>query len=161
MLLAGCYAAFDWREFTWNAGGFSVLLPGKPSRESREAAIGAQRLTLEVFSLRVEGAVFGVGWADLPQGLDDAARARLLADARDGLYRNVGATPGEERIVSVGGHVAREFRGEGTRDGKALGIAGRVLATDRRFYQLLVIAPASTMGTIDVPLFLGSLKLRD
>lgn len=158
-VLGACYAAFDWREVSWPAGGFSVLLPKKPAVETREVAIGAHRLKMDLLSVRVENVSLGVGYAELPQSIDDAGRAQLLADARDGFVKSVGATPEADRIVSLDGHVGREFRAEGTRDGRPLVIAGRIYATDRRFLQLVAVMPKEKAAEVDLPLFLGSLKL--
>jgi len=159
LALSGCYAAFDWRTFSWPEGGFSVLLPDKPARESREVTIGQHRLRMDLFATRVEGASFGVGYAPLPPALDDAAREKLLADAREAFVRNVNAEAGEDRSISLDGFSGREFRASGNRDGRRLVVAGRVIATDQRFHQLIFIAPEDKAANVDVSLFLGSLKL--
>jgi hypothetical protein len=159
LLLSGCYAPFDWRQFSWPDGGFTVLLPDKPGRETREVTIGDRKLRMDLFATRVEGATFGIGYADLPEPLDDKQRAALVADARDAFVKNLGGTALEDRLVSLDGFVGREFRTEGTREGRKLVMAGRVYATDRRFYQLVFVAPEDKVAGADVTLFLGSLKL--
>lgn len=159
LLLSACYAAFDWREFSWPEGGFTVLLPDKPARETREVTIGDRKLRMELFATRVEGTNFGVGYAELGEPLDDKARATLVADARDAFVRNVNGSPSEDRLVSLDGYTGREFKATGTRDGRSYVIAGRVFATDRRFYQLVFVAPEDKASGVDVGLFLGSLKL--
>ena len=54
LLSAGCYPALDWREVSATDGGFAVLLPGKPRRETREVRIGPYALQMTMLSVRAD-----------------------------------------------------------------------------------------------------------
>src|SRR5579871_447295 len=79
---SACSPALDWRDFTWPDGGFSVLLPARPTPETREISVGPLRLDMHLFSASVAGDVYAAGYAELPAGMDGAARERLLGDAQ-------------------------------------------------------------------------------
>jgi hypothetical protein len=100
-----------------------------------------------------------VGFADLPGGMDAAARDRLLQDGQAGFTRNVNGTTTEERSSGIDGSPCREFQVPGTSSGRAVLLAARLCATERRFYQLVYVGPAADAQKADIPLFLGSLKL--
>lgn len=157
-LAAACTPGLDWREFSWDDGGFAVLLPGKPTKETRIVQIGGRALTLTLFRTEPAGAAVAVGFAELPVALDADGRARLLADARDALLKNVGASGGGDATV-IEGFPGLAFHGAGTGGANKLMIAGRVYATDRRFYQLLFIGPPDLPIVADLPLFFGSFRL--
>lgn len=157
--LTACFAQFEWREFIWPEGGFSVLLPAKPSQEQRTVTIGNRSLAMTLFPVRVGGVAFGAGYAELPPGMSPAERAQLLADASDAFLRNLKSTPTLNRESKLGSYPAREFQAEGTVEGKTLVLAGRVAATEQRFYQLIAVGEKEAVEKADVSLFLGSLRL--
>jgi hypothetical protein len=158
-LIAACSSGLDWRELQWPEGGFAVLLPGRPSKETRPVTIGARTLNLTVLPVRVEPFVFGVGYADLPASLDHAAREQLVIDARDSLLANMSAKATTERSTPLDGFPCREFEAQGSAEQRTFAMAARVCATDRRYLQLVSLAPQPRAGELDSAVFLGSLKL--
>ena len=155
--LAACAPELDWREVASPEGGYAALFPAKPELESREVTIGGTRLALTMASVRKAGMAFGVAHAEL--SADGADRARLLDAARDALVRNIGGRITAERTVAVGGYTAREFVADGTAGGEPMHLAARVLAADRRFYQVVFIGREERAAEADVNLFLGSFRL--
>jgi hypothetical protein len=160
-LLTACSGRLDWRELQWPEGGFAVLLPTRPSKESRPVRIGGHTLQLTVLPARVEPFVYGVGYADLPGVFDSAARESLAAAARDSLLSNIAGAASNERIARLGEFPCREFEAEGTIEQRTLVMAARVCITDKRYYQLVAIAPKSRAADMDATLFLGSLRLLE
>ncbi len=156
---SACSPALDWRDFTWPDGGFSVLLPARPTPETREISVGPLRLDMHLFSASVAGDVYAAGYAELPAGMDGAARERLLGDAQTAFARNVGGTAEALQHNAVAGFPCRQFSVAGTSGRRAVRLTARVCVTDRRFYQLVHIGPPEHAATADVPLFLGSFKL--
>lgn len=158
---AGCSESVEWREFRWEGAGFAVLLPARPSKDTRSVKLGAVTLDLTLFRTEPDGSAVAIGYADLPAGLAPAARLQLLEQARDAFLANVGATERTSEAVALAGHPGLAFRGTGAVNaaGKRLVVAGRVYATDRRFYQQLMIAPAGHPIERDATLFFGSLRL--
>jgi hypothetical protein len=134
-------------------------MPGAPTAESRELSIGLSRVNLHLFSVSVEGGAYAVGFADLPGGAGGAGRERLLEDAQAAFTHNLGGAPSAEGRNALDGFPCREFRAPGTSNRRAVVLAARLCATDRRFYQLVYVGPADKAEEADIPLFLGSLKL--
>ncbi len=159
MVLTACSSRLDWRELQWAEGGFAVLLPTRPSKESRPVHIGEHTLQLTVLPARVEPFVYGVGYADLPGVFDAAARERFTAAARDSLLNNISGKASNERVSRLGEFPCQEFEAEGTVEQRTLVMAARVCTSDKRYYQLVAIAPKARAGDMDAALFLGSLKL--
>lgn len=157
--ITACSSGLDWRELQWPEGGFSVLLPARPSKESRPVTIGEYTLQLTVLPARVEPFVYGVGYAVLPVAFDAAARERFVVAALNSLQRNIAGEPGSVRATRLGDFPCQEFEAEGTVEQRALMMAARVCVTDKRYYQLVAIAPKSRAADMDGTLFLGSLKL--
>lgn len=161
MSATSCSDRLDWRELQWPEGGFAVLLPTRPSKESRPVTIGEHTLQLTVLPARVEPFVYGAGYAELPVTFDAAARERFVMAARDGLLRNIAGQPSNERATPLGAYPCRQFETVGEVEHRALVMAARVCVTDKRYYQLVAIAPKSRATDMDATLFLGSLKLLD
>lgn len=157
--LIACGDSFDWREFDWPPGDFKVLFPARPDKETGTVTIGAQELALTLFPVRAQGFSFAAGFAELPAGFDAPARARLLDEASAAFVKNIGADAPTVRTMMVAGQPGREFRGTGTREGKTRAIVGRVAATERRFYQVVVIAPVERVNDAELQLFIESLKI--
>jgi hypothetical protein len=159
LALAACSDSRDWREFHWPDGEFKVLLPGKPHREAREISIGEFKLAMQLFPIRVEGLTFAAGYAPLPGGMAAGDRAKLLEAARDAFGGNLGAKDLSSKVVMINANPGLAFAGTGERDGKSLAIAGRVVATDQRFYQAIVVGAATRAGDAEIALFLESLVI--
>ncbi len=183
MTLAGCSPSLDWHTFSWPAGGFSVVLPGRPVEETREVKLGDITLMLHLFSVRVDDRIWAAGYADLPTGLDPGQRRALLDEAASAYTRNVGAAP-QPSAREVGappdeGAGASGAQRQGTPDtaslecrrvdaqgqvaGRNMALAARLCASATRYYPLISIgqtlAPAGTVAS-DIANFLGSLSLR-
>lgn len=135
-----------------------MLLPARPNKEMRKVRIGERELTLTMFPVRVEPFAFGVGYAEAPSSSDDAKR-ELVASGVRSLAANLGGATTNERAAPLEGHPCRQFEASGNAEGRAMVLAARVCATNRRFYQLVAIAPKDRAAELDTALFLGSLKL--
>lgn len=159
LLAAACTPERDWREFQFPQGGFSVLLPGKPRKDTRNVRIDGTQVPLEMLSLQTKGAAYGIGYADFPPSGTAEMRARRLAAARDQLVANIAGELATDREVSIEGHPGREFRAEGQVAGEAFVTTARVYAVGDRLYEIAVVARASEAARADPDLFLGSFKL--
>ncbi len=163
LLSAGCYPALDWREVSATDGGFAVLLPGKPRRETRAVRIGPYALQMTMLSVRADPFLFGAGYARLPGRLDGGDRAKLLNHARDALLMNFGPTmrhdPGELRFGALDSHPCIALNARPTVDGRALELNARLCVTDEHLYQVVSLAPSDRAADADASIFLGSLKL--
>lgn len=160
-MVAACSPALDWREVTWPEGGFVVVLPGRPSAESRRIRFGDHDLQMTMLHVRADPFLYGAGYAPLPDGLDAAARGRVAEWALHALAGNFDAKEPTIRDARVGGHPCYDLEAAGSVQARAVAVRGRVCVTGRRLHQLLVIGPADRIGDADAPLFLQSLRFTD
>jgi hypothetical protein len=154
LALAACYADLDWREFTSPEGGFSVLLPSKPARDSRELELAGVKTTMHMVAAHAPEMAFGVGYADLPPGTDPA---RVLDEGRAALVRNIAGRVTAERELD--GAAGVEFEAEGTAEGNPMRLAARVLVAGNRYYQVVLVARAARADEVDRTIFPGSFRL--
>jgi hypothetical protein len=157
LAFAGCSAELDWRELHWEGGKVKLMLPGRPAKLERDVALGDDKLHMQMLQTQLSGMAFGVAYAPLPPG-DPTV---LLAAARDALIRNIEGKLLTEREVDVRGAAAkgREFTGEGVVAGAPMLVAGRVVAANGRFYQIVFVGRKDRAERVDLPLYLGSLTL--
>ena len=154
LALAACSPELDWREFRSPEGGFSVLLPGKPARESRELVVAGARTTMHMVSAHAPEMAFGVGYADLPPGTDPA---RALEEGRAALVKNIGGrVTAERRLEGVPGV---EFEAEGAAEGNPMRLAARVVVSGNRYYQAVLVGRAARVAEVDRTMFPGSFRL--
>ncbi len=162
-LITGCYPALDWREVASTEGGFAILLPAKPTSDSRAVRIGRQSLQMTMLSVRVDSFLYGAGFAALPTSTDVKARADLLNDAGIALLANFGANvnhePGEGRLAFLEGHPCIVFNAYPNVDTRALSLSARLCITDQKLFQVVSLAPRDRAAAADASLFLGSLRL--
>jgi hypothetical protein len=154
--LAACSPELDWREFTSPEGRFAVMLPGRPAREAREVTLAGARAPLHMTSVQVSGMAFGVGYADLPPGVD---AERVIAEGRDALVRNIGGRVTAERPLTLDGARGIEFQAEGSAQGAAIRISARVAVVGDRFYQAVFVGRAERAAEVDPTLFPGSFRV--
>ena len=156
LCLAACSAELDWREFTSPEGRFAVMLPGRPARDSREVTLAGAKAPMHMTSVQVSGMAFGVGYADLPPGVD---AERVIAEGRDALVRNIGGRVTAERPVAPDGARGIEFHAEGSAQGAAMRIAARMVVGGDRFYQVVFVGRAERAGEVDPTPFPGSFRV--
>jgi len=156
LCLAACSAELDWREFTSPEGRFAVMLPGRPARDLREVALAGAKMPMHMTSVQVSGMAFGIGYADLPPGVD---AERVIAEGRDALVRNIGGRVTAERPVAVDGARGIEFQAEGSAQGAAMRISARMAVAGDRFYQAVFVGRAERAGEVDPTLFPGSFRV--
>ena len=154
LALAACYAELDWREFTSPEGRFTVMLPSKPARESRELVLAGSPTTMHMVSAHAPEMAFGVGYADLPTGTDPG---RAIHEGRAALLRNIDGVVVAERALN--GATGLEFEAEGAAEGKPMRLAARVLVSGNRYYQVVLVARSARADEVDRALFPGSFRL--
>jgi hypothetical protein len=154
LLVAACYAELDWREFTSPEGGFTVMLPSKPARDSRELVLAGTKTTMHMVAAHAPEMAFGVGYADLPPGTD---AVRAVEEGRDALVKNIAGRVSAERRLDAPAGV--EFEAEGSAEGNPMRLAARVLVAGNRYYQVVLVARAARAAEVDRTIFPGSFRL--
>jgi hypothetical protein len=154
LALGACYADLDWREFASPEGGFTVMLPSKPARDSRELVLAGVKTTMHMVAAHAPEMAFGVGYADLPPGTEPA---RVIDEGRTALLKNIGGrVTAERRLESPPGV---EFEAEGAAEGNPMRLVARVLVAGNRYYQVVLVARAARADEVDLTIFPGSFRL--
>jgi hypothetical protein len=98
--LAGCSPTFDWREVRPEGSGAMLMLPCKPSSQSRRVRLAGEVVELTLVSCRTGGVTWALAFADV---LDPARVGPALRALGQAAADNLGAAPGEPLPVQVQG----------------------------------------------------------
>lgn len=153
LLLAGCYPELDWKEMRSAEGGFKVLMPARWEIATVNGADGITRVRVMA---QTPNALFGVGYADYP---DEAASH--IAATRDGLLPNARGRLTEDRVIN--GPTGTQARAVGiagiAADGSPREIHARLIAREKRLFQLAVVSKPGTLSSADLDTFFLSFEL--
>lgn len=161
LALAACTPKMDWRDFYAEDGGFIVLFPKKPGQAQHELATPMGKVTMKMYSTRIDETALGAGYADFPQAVD----AHALDVMRDALVKSMGGTlVSEKPITSAGqnGIPGREIvitatLGQGGKSAPGE-MRARLFARDKRYYQILLVGHKGAFDANDADMFLTSFK---
>ncbi len=154
LALAGCSPEFDWRELKSDAGRFAVLMPAKFHHEARTLAANPGN-DMHRWSARAADSVFGVGYTDYPAGT-----AVSIERTTQDLVGNLSGRITSSREARLDGRASgRRFSAEGAVAGQPRVLHALLLQSDRRLYQLVVIAPKGRIDAAELEMFLDSFKL--
>ena len=158
--LAACAPTLDWRELSVRAGGFSVLLPGKASREARTLDTTAGAVTMTMYACSLKQATMAVAYTDYPAGALAGEHGREQLDAeRDALLRNIGASSHSEEQVLIGGLPGRQIYAEGRTGTRSALLKARFVVAGNRLYQIAYVGARGAVAMADIDMFLSSFKL--
>nr|GEY76804.1 hypothetical protein [Tanacetum cinerariifolium] len=146
--LCACDPHYNWREYRSQNHGipdapYMVLFPAKPSTHARDVRLGdglgdvAVHMTMT--AAEVDGVVFAVGSAQLPDGAPAPAALQAMATA---LTRNIGGAITSQAVAGSGAQTTLSMAATGMRNGEPTRLTGRFIARARHVYQVVVIGPA-------------------
>lgn len=94
-LMLACTPSYNWREVTVADGAVKGFFPDKPVTQTRPLHYAGHQLNFSLTTATVDGALFAVGYAPLPETLRNAPEAaRVFAlSVMAGLYQNLGVPP--------------------------------------------------------------------
>ena len=161
LLTVACNPAYDWREFHFDDGGFTILFPKKPGRAERKLTTPAGEVTMKMVSVRVEDTVFGAASADFAAPPD----AAVLASRHAALLKNLDGSEQSDRPVTssapatLAGRevIKRGMLGSGERVSEAQ-LRARFFVRGTRYYQIAVLGRAGAVPDADLDLFFASFK---
>jgi len=170
LLVAGCSARFEWREWK-SPAGYSVMLPGRAQTVERDVEFEGRKLAVAMTSTGVGPTMFAVGVAQLPPAVqdDEAARERAIAHFRDALVRNIDGSvtatgpatlalpPGSTRKLRAARAV--EARGR-TADGRATALAARFFIVDDRLFEVVALGVDGSIDPLALETFFTSFRLQ-
>lgn len=156
VLLAGCSPRYDWRVVTLGDGRVRAMLPDKPQAAERQFEFEGHTFTFVLTSASVDGVLFTVGYADLPESLrnDAQGRERLVRQAQASLYQNLGAVPPAMQPAA-----GERFTVMDQRDGQPepLRLEAMVWATEYALIEGIVIGRADALPHDQINEFLREL----
>lgn len=156
-MLAACSPTYNWREVHGDKLQFSVLMPAKAASFSRNIDLDGIAVEMTMTAAEVDGVTFAVGAAELP----DAARApQALAAMRTALLNNIGGKVQEAGIPgqagSAGPHI--DLVASGVARGRPARLMARLLASDKRIYQVLIMGGEKDIAADHAETFFTSFK---
>ncbi len=161
LALAACAPELDWRELSVPEAHFSVLLPGKASRETRTLNTAAGALTMTMYAFSLKQGTMAVAYTDYPAAALAGEHAREQLDAeRDALLRNIGASTHSEEEVRIAGLPGRQVYAEGRSGARRVLLKARFVVAGSRLYQIAYVGERDSLATADIDMFLTSFKLQ-
>jgi len=156
-------ASSKWIEFVSKEGAFSALLPSQPEKEDQSSDSPLGRIDIHMFMATNEGAVYLVGYSDIPalatedkSPVLDEMRKGLLIGTREGLLKTVDGKLLEETDITFNGHPGKAL--EVGMPGDML-LSGKIYLVKQRVYQLLTVRHKTTGSADSVAKFFASFKL--
>lgn len=128
----------EWEKFAPSGGGFSVLMPGKPTANDQEVPTPNGKLINRMFLLDAGESAYLVAYMDFPEPVSDPARIKAMLDsARDQAIAGTRGRLKEEKEIKLGEHTGREW---------FVALPGGLLRArgywvKQRVYQVVVLMP--------------------
>jgi hypothetical protein len=98
--LAACAPALDWREVRAADTGMSLLLPCKPTEQTRRVALAGATVQLQLLACSAGGSTWALAHADV---VDPARVGPALAELAASAAANLAATPSREQPLQMPG----------------------------------------------------------
>jgi hypothetical protein len=161
LALFACTPKFDWREVRGTNAPYTVILPAKPATLSRQVNLDGEQVSMTMTAADVDDVTFAVGTAELP---DPAKAQRALAAMKTALVNNIGGTVKQEKLSGPpAAPTSIELEAVGTPGAKTGGqrrlLFARLIAKDKRVYQVIVIGKEKAISREAVDTFFTSFKL--
>ncbi|MFC0168962.1 hypothetical protein ACFFKC_12835 [Pseudoduganella danionis] len=155
--LAGCSPKYDWRDYRSKDAPYSILFPGKPASQTRSITLATLPLEMTMTAVEIDGVVFAVGSARLPDGADAMHALQAMQTA---LLKNIGATLRSNKDSSTGLQAMLEFEADGSQQGQPARLIGKLVARDQRIYQVIILGRAQNLAAEQIDTYLSSFKLN-
>lgn len=155
-LQAGAQNA-DWETLQPEDGSFTALMPGHPEyQKTIQNSLMAGENTLHVYTYRIKGVVYRLGYTAYPPGPAMDPETELQAN-RDNFIQGIRGRLIRSIVIRLQGVPGIDFTAESER----LRIRSRVYFVDQRAIQLIVAVPKGKDETINVTRFLESLHFSN
>ena len=139
LALASCGGEANKELTTLNGDGFSVSMPGKPTKS--EQSVPTPRGTVKAISYTSDSRdqAYSIGYTELPSGVTGD-----LTGAIRGGATNIGGTVRDERNTTHQGYKARDARITGAADNKGT-VFMRAILAQHRLYVLQYIGDGANL----------------
>ncbi|MGP1613499.1 MAG: hypothetical protein ACTS5Y_00280 [Pollutimonas bauzanensis] len=154
--LLACTPTYNWREVALADGAVQALFPDKPITQERPLNYAGHELRFSLSTAAVDGAVFAVGYAALPEGLRSAPEKprELAASVVASLYRSLGAEPPAQPPA-----MGAPFVIEGKSQQGPVRMRARVWLTDHALIEGIVTADQASFPEQQADEFLRGLQV--
>lgn len=158
-LLLGCSPEYNWRQMDVAGGMVQALFPDRPDVVRRTLKFAGQDVDFTMTAATVNGAVFAVGYAKLPEALvrDAAGRVRMGQTVVASFYQNLGVDV-PDQLPAFG----RPFDITGRPDGKkTMRLRAVTWVLPHALVEGIVTARADEFPESQAKEFLQGLKVGD
>jgi hypothetical protein len=153
LLVAGC-GGVHWQEYTSADGGFSVVMPGTPKKESHTVETPQGPITFNATVVELPHGAFVASWADLPpkipMDLDKSVRqiaARYKGEVKEVRDDQFEGSPGKAFVLKT--------------ERPSGGAEGRIYQVKNRLYLLLAVgSDVKGKGSRETERFFSTFKLN-
>ena len=152
----------DWREVRGTHAPFTILMPAKPTIQTRQVELAGMKITMSMTATASDELSFGVASAQVP---NPAGAMPALEAMKNALVRNIdGSIQKQTPLSSYGPAPAFDIEATGKAgprtNSKTLVLYARFVAKDQRIYQVAVIGPEAALTRDIADTFLSSFKLQ-
>ena len=139
--VVGC-GRIAWREFSSEAGAFSVLMPGEPEQQTETVETDLGRIELTMFITELdEETVFFVSYSDYPEQIVDRSEPyAILENARDSTIRSQQGELVQSYRLTLSGHPGLEYLADTKIEGRGALIWARSYIEKNRLFQIMAMA---------------------
>lgn len=160
LTLSACAPTYNWREVHGTSTPFTVLMPAKPTTESRAINLSELPVTMTMNVAEVNGAMFAVGTAETPNSTQAATAIKAMKNA---LINNIhGTIKSEKSSAPLSANLTTidiEATGAAVRTGgEQRRLFARFVAREKWVYQVIVTGNDSAVTQDAVDTFFSSFK---
>lgn len=143
-----------WTVFEPEPTKFTITFPGKPEQKASPQASAAGTMIQHEASSSYRDSYYAIAWMDFPLSAQVDTK-KALDGARDGAVKGGGGRIRTEKTIKAGKATGRDIVFDVSSPIKATGYL-RIYIAGRRFYQTLVVEPATRPDATIVAKFLDS-----
>jgi hypothetical protein len=151
-------AADQWKEYSPEGTGFTVLMPGTPKVEQQSQPTDVGPIMMYIHMVERDNAAFLVMYSDFPAEMVKAVDADTLLDGGVNGAAQGGKLISQKKI-EIDGHKGREFVAEKAEGTLQLTLKARTYLVGNRLYQAITSAVKGSEPWADIDKFLDSFKL--
>lgn len=155
--ITACSPKYDWREVKGADAPYTVLMPDKPSRLSRDIQLGQQKVTMHMTASKIDDVKFVVGAVKMSSATE---AQKATAVIKNTLIKNMAGAITQERttVSTTGGKLVVNDEFSAMSSASSTRMSGRVVASDVWVFEVLVVGPEQLMKSEPVDTFLSSFK---
>jgi len=142
-------------EFSPKDGGFSIMMPDKPSQRDLSHNTDNGKASSPLYELTKDAFKYVITYLDYPFSAEGKERDKLLDTGAEAGITNVGGKVVSNTPISIDSYPGREVKGEM----QGILYRSRVYLVRQRLYLLIVWMPTTKASSENATKFLESFKL--